>query len=249
MSTLAPVTIGCERCGDVISGRVVVCANLPRLPAAVEALKADRFNVLTCGGCGHRVRYQRAVAAVDFSARLWVYCWPRTCERHWPDLARLTAQAFRKSVAIQAPAAIRAQADAWRVRTVFGYEAMREKVVIRDVGLDDVAVEHAKLWMLRGHARWAYAHTRLRKVDDAWLYWEVERLDRERDLARTPRALLDQGPPEDILPGALTADPFVDMRRLFVEPLPAPEGTYNFDGVDVTAGLSDPRAPRILPVR
>ncbi len=248
MSTLAPVTIGCPECGAAISGQIVICANLPRLPAAVEALKADRFNQLSCG-CGKRVRYQRAVAAVDFRRRLWVYCWPRTCERHWVDLARLTEGAFRKNMAIQAPAMIRDQADAWLTRTVFGYEALREKVVLWEAGLDDVQVEQAKLWMLRGQPRWAYARFRLRKVDAEHLYWEIERLDRERDLAKTARALLDQGPPPDVLPGALGCDPFVDMRRFFVEPLPAPEGTYNFDGIDVATGGGDPRQPRILPVR
>ncbi len=107
------------------------------------------------------------------------------------------------------------QAAHWKVRTVLGYEALREQRVISDAGLDDVAVEQAKLHLLAGRPAWAGARISLRACrDDRALFWV--RGVPEPVLVDTSAAILQLGLPDGFLPGALGADAFVSYRARFI---------------------------------
>jgi hypothetical protein len=75
---------------------------------------------------------------------------------------------------------LRERVASFRVRLVFGYDELREKVVLADAGLDDIAVECLKLLAIRHDpSLFGFADRLLvRSVDDERLT-----VDRHRDAA------------------------------------------------------------------
>ena len=243
MSTIAPIKTQCPSCDAPHSGRAVVCANLPRLPSARQAILEGRLNRQECSQCGHHFEYRRTVAAVDFDRKLWIVAYTPEGERHWRDCVSMTERGFRRCMYIQAPPVIRNTAGDWTVRTVFGQGALREKLVVEEAGLSDVEVETAKLALLAGRPEWSGASIRLLEVLDERLRWSVMPAADEPCLAETDRGLLKAPLPRGFLPGELGSDAFVDIRRFFVAAMPADPTRYNLAGHDVPAGFPelDPR--------
>ena len=66
-------------------------------------------------------------------------------EPDWAALEQQPLDAFRRSVIDLAPAFLRAEADGFAIRAVFGLEALAEKIQLFDAGYDDRLVEVAKL--------------------------------------------------------------------------------------------------------
>lgn len=247
MSTQTPAFLPCPECGHHYKSLVAVVINLPKRPDLYEALMSDRLNVMTCPKCAKEVRFLRTVATVDFERKEWVYGFPETLERHWQDLALMTEAAFRKNVRQAAPAMVRESADEWKVRTVLGYEGLREQRVMSDAGVDDVRIETAKLNLLRGRPEWSGARIHLRAVRADELLWRVRSAHSgEGVLVQSTRAILDEGLPAHLLPGALGADSFVSFRRYLIDPVPADPRVLNLDGRwDIATGAGDPREPLI----
>lgn len=247
MSTQTPVHLPCGECGRNYKGLVAVVINLPKRPDLHGQLMRGALNVLECPHCGHRVRFLRTVATIDFERQEWVYGFPETLERYWQDLTLITEGAFRKNMRYAAPPFVRAEAPRWAVRTVLGYEGLREARVISDAGLDDVAVEIAKLHLLTGRPRWAGSRLWLRAVDGDRLLWRVKALQRaDSALVETGRSALDAELPDGLLPGALGADSFVSFRRYFVTPVHCDPDVLNIEGRwDTASGAGDPKEPLI----
>ena len=243
MSTIAPIQTQCPACQAPHSGRAVVCANLPRLPSARQAIMEGRLNRQECSECGSHFEYRRTVAAVDFERKLWVVAYTPEGERYWRDCVSMTERGFRRCMHIQAPPMIRNAADEWTVRTVFGHAALREKLVVDEAELSDVKVETAKLAILAGRPEWTGAKVRLFEVLDGELRWLVVTMANEKMYVVSDRSLLESPLPRGFLPGELGSDPFVDIRRFFVAPVPADSTQYNLAGHDVPAGFPelDPR--------
>ena len=203
----------------------------------------DRLNRLTCGSCQHDFVYQRAVAVVDFEKSQWIISYPNEGEQHWSDCVRMTEHSFNRCMKIQAPLFIRETVGDWTVRTVFGYPAIREKLVIEEAGFSDVSVETAKLHLQAGRPDWGRATLRLREVLEGRLGWLVGLRNGERILVESDASILEKPLPRGFLPGELGSDAFVDSRRFFVSSRPADPRRFNLAGHDVPAGFPelDPR--------
>ena len=109
----------------------------------------------------------------------------------------------------------------------FGWPALREKIVLQELKLDETAVELLKLALLRGDARPPIADDielrLLDKVGDTLrLGWISAGSGEIHEGIEVPAAALDAYTPlpEAWQPvaAALTAGPFRDLHRLLVEP-------------------------------
>lgn len=145
MSVFRPEVIVCPACGHRNEEMVAVSLNGPRVPAVVEAIVAGTFQCFTCAGCGLPYRADGPVLYIDFDRKHWVGEMPAAMEPSWTLLEQQPLDSFRQSIIDLAPAFLRSEAAGFTVRAVFGLDALAEKIRLLDAGLDDRAVEVAKL--------------------------------------------------------------------------------------------------------
>ncbi|MCB9763803.1 MAG: hypothetical protein H6739_28800 [Alphaproteobacteria bacterium] len=229
MSTLAPVSVDCPRCGAAVAGEVVIVANLGARPDLRVAILQRNMNVLQCSNCNHRVGVVRTVATLDFDRRTWIHCYPAWAEVHWAELATATRMSCVRNLGVAAPRRLRDELPLWRVRVVFGYEDLREKLVIDDAGLDDARVERAKLALLAGRPAWGRAHVTLDEAGAA-LRFRVRTEAGEHLAAEADPSLLEAALPPGFSEAALGVDPFVSFRRFLIPPRPVDPLTFDLDG-------------------
>ncbi|MCK6520595.1 CpXC domain-containing protein [Myxococcota bacterium] len=230
MSTLTLARADCAGCGAAVEGELVVVANLGARPDLRAALLQRQVNVLTCGACGRRAQVQRTSAFMDFKRRQWIVAYPDWAERHWAELAEATAMSVVRNLGLAAPQRLRAEAPRWSTRAVFGLEAAREKLVIWDAGLDDLAVERLKLVALAGQPRWVMGRAWVDRIDEDSLHLRLVAPDGAEGALRLPRAQLPSGPIPGLDERGLGLDPFVSARRLIVPPEPADPLSFDLDG-------------------
>jgi hypothetical protein len=135
----------CTVCGHVNVETVAMSLHGSRVPEIVESIVAGTFQCYTCGGCGVEYRADGPVIYVDFERKRWIGEFPGTMERAWASVEQQPMDVFRQSLIDLAPAFLRAEADGFTVRAVFGLAALAEKIRLLEAGLDDRAVEVAKL--------------------------------------------------------------------------------------------------------
>ncbi len=233
MSTFIRQPVACPRCGVVGDHEVATSVNAGRSPALRDAVLAERFQVLTCDACGHAFSYLGEFVYLDFDRSQMIGVFPSSSERSWPHCERQTLDAYEPNLGRSAPAVARPFGDGMAVRCVFGLGALREKLVLADAGLDDVAVEAAKLDLLRSLAGPALApRQRLRLVeagtDEVAFALSPAAEDPDQRPSRLPvsRAALvgylAAASADERLMGILGAGPYVDLGRLLIAPEPAP---------------------------
>lgn len=149
MSVFRPQSIVCTGCGTANVETVAMSLHGSRVPRIVESIVAGTFQCFTCAGCGLEYRADGPLIYVDFDRKRWIGEFPRTMERGWANLEQQPMDVFRQSLIDLAPAFLRAEADGFTVRAVFGLDALAEKIRLLDAGIDDRAVEVAKLAILQ----------------------------------------------------------------------------------------------------
>lgn len=253
MSTVVPVRVGCRRCGGEVAGDVVVLGNLDRRGDFEGRVLEGRYNVLRCESCGHRTTVGRASGLVSFERQLWLYVYPAWAERHWRDLGLAADRAFARNLNAT-PHYLRGDLDRWKIRAVFGHDALREKLVIWRAGLDELDVESAKLAIVAAEllAR-AAGGPEVVQATRVWL-WEVTADELRWVIARptgverhaTSHEVLRAALPEGFLREELRADAFVDHRRWIVPPVPANPLDFDLNGQhDLAGGGAAIRAPHV----
>ncbi|MCK6519124.1 CpXC domain-containing protein [Myxococcota bacterium] len=230
MSTLTLARVDCAGCGAAVEGELVVMANLGARADLRAGLFTREINVLRCAACGRTAQVQRTSAFMDFRRHQWIVAYPDWAERHWAELAAATALSVTRNLGLAAPAKLRAEAPRWTVRVVFGLEAAREKLVIWDAGLDDLAVERLKLVVLAGQPRWLLGRAWVDAVDADSLRLRLVAPDGAEGALTLPLASLPTGPIPGVDELGLGLDPFVSARRVSVRPEPADPLSFDLDG-------------------
>ncbi len=228
MSTLSLITTGCASCGASVQGEIAIMVNADRRPDLRRAVIEGTFNRLVCGACGHRASVVRTVGLFDWGRKQYLVCYPRWAEVHWRDLSRATDESLHRNLAVAAPRGFARTAEVFRTRVVFGYDSLREKLLAWDAGLDDVAVEQAKMTLLQNRPDRAGRPIWLWEVTDDALRWVVASDPVER--VESGRALLGAALPPELSRLDLMADAFVDLRRWLVTPRPADPLAFDLSG-------------------
>lgn len=149
MSVYQDRDVVCPACGTTFVRSLCVSLNGNRVPAVVDDVRAGRFQRFGCPSCGQDVIADGPLIYTDFDRRHWVGCFPRTWEAAWRVLEHQSAESFRRAMIDHAAPVMRAEADGYVVRTVFGLPALAEKILAFDHGLDDVVLELLKFEIMR----------------------------------------------------------------------------------------------------
>lgn len=226
MSLFHPVNLVCPACKAAITMPAVGSVNADRRPDLRDEILEDRFQDTVCEACGAGFRLQPQFNFLDVGRGQWLAAMPALRIAEYVEVEDEITAVFDTSYGSGAPSAAQDIGKGLTVRLTFGWPAVREKILARAAGLDDVSLEVLKLDMLRSMTGAPLAPgVELRLVRDmgsdlgfAWLASASEASAGDEFLVSRYAydAIAADPEPFAALRDALTDGPFVDMQKLYV---------------------------------
>ncbi len=220
MSVFTTTETACPACQAAVKFELVHSVNAARRPDLRAAILARNFQRQDCPACGTSFRLEPLFSYLDITRKQYLAVWPAARLGQWKeDEARAQASydaAFGRG-SDGAPLA-----PGMLARCVFGWAGLNEKIIAAEHGIDDVALEVAKVAVMRELGELKLSADRefrlVGATDDelivGWLRTSTEDLDEELSV---PRELLkdiaDQPVAWAALRATLSAGMFVDYRR------------------------------------
>lgn len=225
MSIFKPMTVTCPSCEEAFEIDAVESVNADRRPDLRDAIIDGSFQVMTCPSCGETFRLDPVFNYLDIGRGQWLSVQPLERLTEWIEEEDETVETFEGAFGSGAPASIRDLRGGMSARLTFGWAALREKIVAKEAGLDDVTLEMTKLALIQGIGDVPLAQgneLRLEAVDgdEFEMNWIDARTNGVVQQMRVPRALYDgiAEDPEawDEIRKSLETGPFVDMQKLYM---------------------------------
>jgi hypothetical protein len=225
MSIFEPAEVPCPACGAMLTFDLSASVNADRRPDLRLDILAGTFQQVTCDGCSGVTRLPPALTYMDVKRGQWILAKPAADFGNWTLLEAIARQAFELSYGAAASAPARTIGRGLRPRIVFGWAALREKLLAKEEGIDDVSLELLKLAAVRqisGAPLNDETELRLVYADEetltlAWLISETERELSSLELPRSSIAGIEAD--ENgwaALRGQLNEALFVDFGRLLL---------------------------------
>ncbi len=233
MSVIRPTAATCPSCQASFDFPLADSINAGRQPQHRATLLDGTFQQATCPECKATFRAPPELTYLDLERAWWILVEPADRVAEWQALEGAANQVFATRWGERAPAPARRAGRGLRARVTFGWPALREKVLIAERGIDEIALELLKLTLVRDLDGNPLADdVELRMVDaneeTLDLMWVRATTEEALETLRVPRALLTAIQPAasewSALARLLTRGPYVDMNRVLVtpaEPTPA----------------------------
>ncbi|MGZ5892192.1 MAG: CpXC domain-containing protein [Caldimonas sp.] len=230
MSQFSIATVVCPACAAEVTFDLVQSVNADRMPSLRAEIIARTFQSKACPTCGTTFRVQPQFNYVEHGRDLWIAALPLERLPHWQEEEAAAEARFERVYGPRSSPFIQAIGKRLVRRLVFGWAAVREKLVIADLGLDDVTVELCKSAVLRASASAPVglgAEMRLLGADETHLGFAWLR-SLDESVLQTVRAnrklydeiAADEGGEWKPLRGQL-GGMLVDLERLLVAPAEA----------------------------
>jgi CpXC protein len=149
MSIFQETAVACPMCGSELEFELVQSVSADRRPELREAILDGSFQRKACPSCGKRLRVEPELVYMDFQRGQYLGAWPATRRHEWKALAAQTRKTFDDALGKNAPASARKLGQGMQLRAVFGWWALAEKILARQLGIDDCTLEAAKLAVMR----------------------------------------------------------------------------------------------------
>ena len=225
MSLFVQMNLTCPECAEVFTYEAVGSVNADRRSDLRDEILEGSFQTVSCSACAHAFRLEPDFNYLDVGRGQWIAALPARNLRDHLEIATDKQAVFDLSYGSQAPAAAQSVGQGLQQRLVFGWPALREKLVLQEIGFDDVLWEVAKLDLLRSLPEAPLAEgvdlrllgLRQDMLDLAWI-----RADSEEHLNdfQVSRALYDDiaaaPAPWAAVQALLGASMFVDIQKLFM---------------------------------
>jgi hypothetical protein len=225
MSMMRALMVTCPACGHHFELMAADSVNADRRPDLRQSIMSGTFQVQSCPSCQKEFRLDPRFNYLDMGRGQWIVIQPLEELANWMELEDETKMIFEEAYGSGAPTSAQAIGATLTVRLTFGWAALREKLVVRDHGLDDVTLELAKLVVIRGFGGAPILpgiEFRLQRIegDDFFMSWIDAQSGREIDPLQVPRAVYDSvvAAPEVWVPfrPQFSDGPFVDIQKLFI---------------------------------
>lgn len=191
MSITQTVVLDCD-CGARVETQCCLSINAERHPHLRDALLDRTLHQFQCGACGATLQVEKRLAYIDLPRREFYSIAPERDRSDERALVQDAVAAWNLAFGNQAPVSVGALFDTERfcVRLCFGLEELREKVVAREAGLDDLSLEILKAELMARNTEWGELAVRTLRLDhveaDGRLAFLLER-------ATEPPAVLEVG--------------------------------------------------------
>jgi len=227
MSLFRPVELPCPSCEAPVQFQACGSVNADRRPDLRDEIISGSFQRGACEKCGTTFRLDPEFVYLDVGRGQWITAFPVARVGDWEHIEAEVREAFAKSYGDKSPPDLQEIGRDLRVRTTFGWAALREKLLIAEHGLDDVNFELLKIALLRSlddPPLQNDAELRLVTVDavenELELAFIVSQGEQLIETLRIPRELYDEIAADQEgwqeLRNEISAGPFVDTRRLMV---------------------------------
>lgn len=217
MSTWTERELACS-CGRTLRARVAIGAHVGRAPQVRTAILERTFHRFTCG-CGTAIVVDTQFEYFDLD-RHQLFLVGATSERAaWPAFERRLRETVLRTLEWGSPLTSNLVAKLVP-RVVFGLEALREKLVLADAGLDDGLIECVKIRAIANAPELARGCLRVEAVTsrDSLHVRHHARADLfELPASWVHAALHDRASLESRYP-ALFGGGYIDLDRLWKEP-------------------------------
>src|SRR5579862_3950678 len=223
MSIMQSVSADCPACGTTAESPLVSSLNADRRPDLRQDVLDNRLQLCTCAKCGTEFRIVPQLSYIDFARKQWILAHPVSELPRWQELDGVAQEIFDDTLGSSAPGPSQAVGKGMSPRVVFGWPALREKMVCRELGLDDVEVELFKIAVIQSVPKPPVTDdAELRLVgadgDDLLLSWIVGETGAEITSLKVPRSLYQEIAADSAgwaeLRNELAAGTFVDLNRL-----------------------------------
>lgn len=142
MSNFYPYDLACPTCGHRFLVELAAGIPITRMPQVREQILDGTFHVFPCPSCGKPTAVEASMVYTDVQRGQYVgvesaagLSWQAALMRH---------QTVFEDCFVNAPSVARDIGRTVKKRIVFGFRALREKLLLWDAGLDDYVVEAVK---------------------------------------------------------------------------------------------------------
>jgi hypothetical protein len=149
MSVFRNETVNCPACATPVDFELVLSVNADRRPDLRDEIVAGTFQRRPCPSCGTEFRVDPEFTYMDLGHGQYIGVWPVAKRGQWQACAQKTAQTFDEALGKGASPEAKKLGARLEPRAVFGWPALTEKIIAREVGIDDRTLELAKVMVLR----------------------------------------------------------------------------------------------------
>ncbi len=222
MSIFRKLECTCGTCGNVATVARAESVNADRRPDLRNAILSGSFQAETCAKCGTLIRLPAELTYIDLARGQWILVQaPETLET-WAHEETEAQEVFDESFGHAAPGPSREIGEGLTPRLVFGWPALREKLICDDLAMKDTTLEAVKMSIIRHVPHPPLAdQTELRLTggaDDtlsfAWIMSETEQEVAGLDVPRSVYANIADAPePWAPVMAQFAGHMFVDLKR------------------------------------
>lgn len=225
MSLFMSVNLACPECESLIVMDAVGSVNADRRPDYRDDIMNNEFQDITCPSCNTAFRMQPNFNYLDAGRGQWIAGMPASQLSNFEQIEEEVSDLFDRSYGAKAPAAAQSVGEGLDVRLTFGWPAIREKLLAREKGLDDVLLELLKLELMRRVPEAPFGdEIEMRLVDFqedlmTFVWYNSETEDVINDFVVRYALYEEIAAAEDAwknLRTRLEDSAFVDMRKLFL---------------------------------
>lgn len=223
MSVFHRATATCGKCGTTNGVNLAASVNADRRPDLRAAILDSSFQSLKCESCGTALRLPAHLTYLDIGRGQWILVESFATLPNWKAAEAEALAAYDLAFGPDAPEVSREIGEGLAPRLVFGWPALREKLVAGDLGLDDTTLELLKMSLIATVPAPPVAdetELRLTGGDDTTLRfaWIVSASEQEIATLEVPRDAYDDiaDDPEEweAARSDLAGHLFIDIKRL-----------------------------------
>lgn len=226
MSMMRSISVSCPACNETVEAEIFESINADRRSDLREDILEGRLQMVTCPSCAAEFRLDPVFNYLDVGRREWISVQPPERILDWVNEQTRAQEIFDQAYGSKAPGSARTIGDTLSVRLVFGWPALREKLITGENGLSDVPLELTKLALIQsGSSRGLGGGEELRLVgaepDVLTFGWTAPETDQVSGIVEVPRSIYDGiAGDEDAWSGVideLKAGPFVDCQKFYID--------------------------------
>ncbi|MGZ5155355.1 MAG: CpXC domain-containing protein [Caldimonas sp.] len=197
MSLFRTTEVVCPVCSTKVDFKLVDSVNADRRPDLRQAILDGNFQQVDCPKCKSRFRLDSHFNVLDIGRGQWIAAEPVVGAAEWKAREDAARELFSQAYGEQAGELAREVGAGLKPRLVFGWPALRERLLARDHDLDDVAIEGCKATAMRNSAEVPFSgDADLRLVDvkaDKLVFAWVNPADNTTgEMIAMPRTLHDE---------------------------------------------------------
>jgi hypothetical protein len=149
MSLLLKAKAICQGCGTAVPSRLAASVNADRRPDLRVGIMTGGFQSEVCPSCGAKLRFPLHLSYIDNRRGQWILAEGADAAPDWERMETEARSIFTDAYGPDSPQAAQELGQGLLPRIVFGWPSLREKLLVREVDLDDITLEILKLVILR----------------------------------------------------------------------------------------------------